>query len=144
MPGKSKSVVPIEQIDGMIHTIRGVRVMLDRDLAQIYSVPTFRFNEAIKHNRHRFPTDFMFQLTPAEFDRLKSQSGYSSQIAMSSGKHATLTSQIAISTKNGIASKHRHLIDTDSAKFPRELIAQSHRFQYALAPLPISLLFSDR
>jgi hypothetical protein len=73
MPGKSKSVVLIEQIDGMIHTIRGVRVMLDRDLAQIYGVPTFRFNEAIKRNRHRFPPDFMFQLAREEFDSLKSQ-----------------------------------------------------------------------
>src|ERR1051325_7194349 len=72
MPGKSKSVVPIEQIDGMIHTIRGVRIMLDRDLSKIYGVPTFRFNEAIKRNRHRFPADFMFQLTRAEFDSLKS------------------------------------------------------------------------
>ena len=92
MPGKSKSLVPIEQIDGMIHTIRGVRVMLDRDLAKIYGVPTFRFNEAIKRNRHRFPPDFMFQLTREEFHSLKSQSamsklGNSSQFAMSSGKH---------------------------------------------------------
>jgi len=74
MPGKSKSLVPIEEIDGMIHTIRGVRVMLDRDLAKIYGVPTFRFNEAIKRNRHRFPADFMFQLTREEFHSLKSQS----------------------------------------------------------------------
>lgn len=92
MPGKSKSPVPIEQIDGMIHTIRGVRVMMDRDLAKIYGVPTFRFNEAIKRNRHRFPPDFMFQLTREEFHSLKSQSamsklGNSSQFAMSSGKH---------------------------------------------------------
>src|SRR5881394_4072925 len=57
----------------MIRTIRGVRVMLDRDLAKIYGVPTFRFNEAIKRNRHRFPTDFMFQLTREEFDSLTSQ-----------------------------------------------------------------------
>ena len=88
MPGESKSVVPIEQIDGMIHTIRGVRVMLDRDLAKIYSVPTFRFNEAIKRNRHRFPPDFMFQLNREEFNSLKSQIAMSkrqksSQIAMS-------------------------------------------------------------
>ena len=71
MPGISKSLVPIEQIDGIIHTIRGVRVMLDRDLAQIYGVPTFRFNEAIKRNRNRFPLDFMFQLTREEFDSLR-------------------------------------------------------------------------
>ncbi len=74
--------------------------MLDSDLARIYGVPTFRFNEAIKRNRHRFPPDFMFQLTRAEFDALKSQSvtskragstqrisANSSQIAMSSRKH---------------------------------------------------------
>src|SRR2546430_4670081 len=73
MPGKSKSVVLIEQIDRMIRTIRGVRVMLDRNLAKIYGVPTFRFNEAIKRNRHRFPKDFMFQLSRAEFVSLTSQ-----------------------------------------------------------------------
>ena len=86
-------------IEQRIYTIRGVRVMLDRDLAKIYGVPTFRFNEAIKRNRHRFPTDFMFQLTAAEFERLKSQSANSSQVAMTSGKHAALTSQIAISKR---------------------------------------------
>src|SRR5438105_5466514 len=73
MPGKSKSVVLIEQIDRIIRTIRGVRVMLDRDLAKIYGVPTFRFNEAIKRNRHRFPKDFMFQLSRPEFVSLTSQ-----------------------------------------------------------------------
>jgi hypothetical protein len=61
----------------MIRTIRGVRVMLDRDLAKIYGVPTFRFNEAIKRNRHRFPPDFMFQLTREEFDSLTSQNAMS-------------------------------------------------------------------
>jgi hypothetical protein len=63
----------VEQIDAMIHMIRGVRVMLDRDLARIYGVPTFRSNEAVKRNRHRFPPDFMFQLTREEFDSLRSQ-----------------------------------------------------------------------
>src|SRR5882762_11627241 len=88
MPGKSESLIPIEQIDGMIRTIRGTRVILDSDLAKIYGVPTFRFNEAIKRNRHRFPPDFTFQLTRAEFDSLKSQ------IAMSKRKNS---SQIAMS-----------------------------------------------
>src|SRR5436309_3264041 len=66
MPQKSKSPVPIEQIDGMIRTIRGVRVMLDRDLAQIYGVPTKVFNQAVKRNRQRFPEDFMFRLSQEE------------------------------------------------------------------------------
>jgi ORF6N domain len=88
MPPKSESLIPIEQIDGMIRTVRGTRVILDSDLAKIYGVPTFRFNEAIKRNRHRFPPDFMFQLTREEFNSLKSQIAMSkrqksSQIAMS-------------------------------------------------------------
>jgi hypothetical protein len=57
----------------MIRIIRGSRVILDTDLAKIYGVPTFRFNEAIKHNRHRFPPDFMFQLTTEEAAALRSQ-----------------------------------------------------------------------
>jgi predicted amino acid-binding ACT domain protein len=92
MRRKSESLIPIEQIDEMIRTIRGTRVTLDSDLAKIYGVPTFRFNEAIKRNRHRFPEDFMFQLTREEFNSLKSQIAMSgrqnsSQIAMSSSKH---------------------------------------------------------
>jgi len=92
MRRKSESLIPIEQIDEMIRTIRGIRVILDSDLAKIYGVPTFRFNEAIKRNRHRFPEDFMFQLTREEFNSLKSQIAMSgrqnsSQIAMSSSKH---------------------------------------------------------
>src|SRR5205814_8339854 len=74
---ENKVPVAVEQIDGMIRTIRGVRVMLDRDLAKIYGVPTFRFNEAIKRNRHRFLTDFMFQLTREEFDSLTLQNAMS-------------------------------------------------------------------
>src|SRR5260370_16545453 len=70
---KKTLVVSKGQIDSMIRSIRGVRVMLDSDLAKIYGVPTFRFNEAIKRNRHRFPADFMFQLTRHEFDSLTSQ-----------------------------------------------------------------------
>src|SRR5258708_268892 len=69
---KKTLVVSKGQIDSMIRSIRGVRVMLDSDLAKIYGVPTFRFNEAIKRNRHRFPADFMFQLTRDEFDSLTS------------------------------------------------------------------------
>jgi len=69
-------------------TVRSIRVILDSELAKIYGVPTFRFNEAIKRNRHRFPPDFMFQLTREEFDSLKSQIAISKranslQIAMS-------------------------------------------------------------
>jgi len=63
---KIKGPVAVEQIDTMIRTIRGTRVMLDRDLAQIYGVPTKAFNQAVKRNGARFPKDFMFRLTKEE------------------------------------------------------------------------------
>jgi ORF6N domain len=73
MPKKSKSPVSIEQIDEMIRTIRGVRVMLDRDLAKIYGVETRVLVQAIKRNRDRFPPDFVIQLSGQEWESLRSQ-----------------------------------------------------------------------
>jgi hypothetical protein len=61
----------------LILTVRGQRVILDSDLAKLYGVPTFRFNEAVKRNRHRFPDDFLFQLTREEAEGLTSQSAMS-------------------------------------------------------------------
>ena len=60
-------------VDAMICTIRNQRVILDSDLAKLYDVPTFRFNEAVKRNADRFPPDFIFQLTKEEADALTSQ-----------------------------------------------------------------------
>jgi hypothetical protein len=59
-------LVPAERIERSILLIRGQKVMMDADLARIYHVPTKRLNEQVKRNRHRFPDDFMFQLTPEE------------------------------------------------------------------------------
>ena len=55
-----------ESVAQRILSIRGVRVMLDADLAELYAVPTKRLNEQVKRNLERFPVDFMFQLTPTE------------------------------------------------------------------------------
>ena len=66
-PSVAGSIVPVELIEQKIYVIRGHRVMLDTDLAQLYRVQTFRLNEMVKRNRGRFPEDFMFQLTPGCF-----------------------------------------------------------------------------
>ncbi len=71
MAKKTKAPAAIEQIDTMIRTIRGTRVMLDRDLAQIYGVPTKVFNQAVKRNAARFPEDFMFRLTKEEAEGVR-------------------------------------------------------------------------
>jgi len=67
-PMKQTSLVPIERIEKAILLIRGERVMLDFDLALLYQVTTKALNQAVRRNRDRFPTDFMFQLTPNELD----------------------------------------------------------------------------
>ena len=63
----------LKRIKSMIFEIRGFQVMLDEDLAKIYQVETKVMNQAVKRNIGRFPPEFMFQLTQAEYDNLKSQ-----------------------------------------------------------------------
>jgi hypothetical protein len=63
----------IMKIQNMIYEIRGYKVMIDSDLAQLYEVPTHQLNQAVKRNAKRFPVDFMFQLTEDEWDSLRSQ-----------------------------------------------------------------------
>ncbi|TAK43994.1 MAG: ORF6N domain-containing protein [Betaproteobacteria bacterium] len=70
-------VVPIERITQSILLIRGHKVILDEDLADLYQVETKALNRAVRRNRDRFPDDFMFQLRAAEFASLRYQSGTS-------------------------------------------------------------------
>ena len=71
---------------GLIHIIRGQRVMLDSDLAQLYGVQTKALNQAVGRNLARFPADFMFQLTPEEGRDLRYQSGTSNREGGSGGR----------------------------------------------------------
>jgi hypothetical protein len=71
-------IVPGDNIESFIRTVRGQTVILDADLAHLYRVETRAFNRAVKRNAGRFPPDFMFQLTRDEFGNLKYQSGTSS------------------------------------------------------------------
>src|ERR1022692_4732119 len=67
------SVIPVERIASRIYLIRGEKVMLDSDLAELYGVTTSRLNEQFKRNLDRVPEDFAFQLSREEFDALRSQ-----------------------------------------------------------------------
>ena len=75
---ESKNVLPVEVIANKIYLIRGQKVMLDRDLAQLYGVTTGNLNKAVNRNIERFPSDFMFKLTVKEFENLIFHSGRSS------------------------------------------------------------------
>ena len=66
-----KVVIPVDQIESIILLIRGQKVILSRDLAQLYGVATGNLNKAVKRNIDRFPNDFMFQLTAEEHKSLR-------------------------------------------------------------------------
>ena len=70
-----KAVIPVEQIESIILFMRGHKVILDYDLAQLYDVTTGNLNKCVKRNLDRFPNDFMFQLTPEEYKSLRFQFG---------------------------------------------------------------------
>ncbi|GMQ83064.1 MAG: hypothetical protein BMS9Abin05_2542 [Rhodothermia bacterium] len=74
----SLSRIPDERIANMVFLIRGIKVMLDQDLAELYGVETKRLNEQVGRNRERFHEDFMFRLTKEEFESLRSQFATSS------------------------------------------------------------------
>ncbi|MES2773652.1 MAG: ORF6N domain-containing protein [Bacteroidota bacterium] len=75
---KKAASVEEERIVSKIYLIRDRKIMLDKDLAELYDVTTSNLNKAVKRNLKRFPEDFMFQLTDAEFKNLIFQSGTSS------------------------------------------------------------------
>lgn len=72
----------LQPIQSKIYEIRGQRVMLDRDLAELYQVTTSALNQAVKRNIERFPPDFMFQLTDVETENWKSQIVITNSITM--------------------------------------------------------------
>ena len=65
----------LQLIQSKIYEIRGRKVMLDRDFAELYQVTTGNLNKAVKRNLKRFPPDFMFQLTAEEWEALRFQIG---------------------------------------------------------------------
>ena len=67
------SIIPVERIQQCIYVIRGRKVLLDEDLAQLYGVQTRMLNQAVTRNIERFPPDIAFRLSMDEFDNLKSQ-----------------------------------------------------------------------
>ncbi len=80
---EEKSIIPIDRIENIILFLRGQKVILDRDLAQLYGVTTGNLNKAVKRNLDRFPQDFMFQLTQEEYKSLRFQFGI-----LEKGRHA--------------------------------------------------------
>jgi hypothetical protein len=88
-------VVKPENIAQLVFFIRGEKIMFDADLAMLYGVTTKALNQAVKRNAQRFPSDFMFQLTKAEHENMRSQ------FVTTSERKGFLRSQIVTSNQRG-------------------------------------------
>ncbi len=88
-------------IESLILTLRGQKVILDADLAELYGVPTKVFNQAVKRNADRFPEDFLFRLTAQEFVSLKSQS-------VTSSRESTQAQSLVPNWSQFVTSSKRH------------------------------------
>ena len=93
---ENTNLIPVELIERKIYLIRGMKVMLNTDLAYLYGIQTFRLNEAVKRNKDRFPKDFMFQVN------FKEASSLLSQIAMSKSRGGRRTLPYVF-TEQGVA-----------------------------------------
>ena len=95
MKKQNKNMNELQKIKSMIYKIRGYQVMLDADLAEIYQVETKVLNQAVKRNIDRFPPEFMFRLTQAEYKNLRSQ------FVTSKDEYENLKSQFVTSSWGG-------------------------------------------
>ena len=121
---KDASLIPVERIERAIFLIRGQKVMLDRDLAELYGVETRVLKQGVCRNRGRFPVDFMFPLTRQEIREL-------SQIVISPGfKH---TPNVFVFTEQGVAMLSSILNSPRAIKVNIEIMRALVRLRQMLA-----------
>jgi hypothetical protein len=109
-------IVAAEDIQQLVHVVRGQRVMLDFDLARLYGVPTSALNQAVRRNADRFPDDFAYQLTQQEFKNLISQ------IVISSSGHGGHRKLPLAFTEHGVAMLSSVLKSPTAARVNIEII----------------------
>ncbi len=98
------ALIPTEHIQSRILVLRGVRVVLDRDLAELYGVTTKRFKEQVRRNLRKFPEDFMFELTEAEKSEVAAKCGHLRSLKFSPVLPYAFTEYGAIQAANIINS----------------------------------------
>ncbi len=102
---EKQALAPAKPLENLILTIRGQRIMMDADLAMIYGVTTKRLNEQVKRNRERFPSDFMFQLTPEEKREVVANCDHLANLKFSPNLPYAFTEHGAIMAANVLNSK---------------------------------------
>ncbi len=111
------AIIKRMNIKNLIYSMRGVQVMIDRDLAELYGVETRRLNEQVKRNRERFPLEFMFQLTYEEMEDWKSQ------IAISNKERKGLRKPPYVFTEQGVAMLSGVLKSQTAVKISIQIIS---------------------
>ncbi|WP_235914294.1 ORF6N domain-containing protein [Rugamonas rivuli] len=104
MPLPDQLTMPLARIESRILLIRGQKVMIDIDLAELYGVPTKRLNEQVKRNQERFPADFMFQLTATEKQEVVANCDHLAKLKFSKSLPYAFTEHGAIQAANVLAS----------------------------------------
>jgi hypothetical protein len=145
----SESTLSTDNILPLIHTIRGQRVILATDLAKLYLVPTKRLNEAVKRNRGRFPSDFMFQLT-----RVESLAHSRSQIATLNAQGANIKHLPYVFSEHGAIMAANVLNSPEAVAMSvfivrafvqqREVLAANDAILKRLAEIDKTLLLHDK
>ena len=102
-----KGLMPTELIQSKIMVIRGEKVMIDRDLAELYGVETKQLKRAVRRNLHRFPSDFMFELSREEYNSLRSQFGTLKRGTHSKYLPMAFTEQGVAMLSSGHRGQHR-------------------------------------
>ena len=113
-----------DDLKSRIYIIRGVQVMLDRDLAKIYGVETKRLNEQVKRNKERFPDDFCFQLNNEEFENWKSQNATSNSDKMGLRKLPYAFTEHGVSMLSSVLKTRTAA--RESVKIIRAFVAMRH------------------
>jgi hypothetical protein len=119
MPSK-KLTLPDEAIASLIREVRGQRVILDSDLAMLYDVEARSLNQAVVRNRKRFPTDFLFQLSVEEYEKMRSQT-----VTAGIGKHNS--SQTVTSSRKHRGRRYRPYAFTEHGALQAANILRSPR-----------------
>lgn len=101
------AVIPSEIIANKIYLIRGHKVMIDRDLAELYGVDTRTLNQAVRRNKRRFPSDFMWQLTQEEFENWMSQIVISNREKMGLRKRPLVFTEQGVSMLSSVLNSER-------------------------------------
>jgi len=132
-------------LDTLIFSLRGHKVMLDADLADLYGVPTKRFNEQVKRNLDRFPVNFMFQLTRKEWAYLRSQFATTTSYVVDAEDIPDMRSQFATASPQVLDKKQStNLRSQKTTAFQRNVGSPPYAFTEHGAIMAATILNSDQ